>query len=181
MAAVARRGGVEGGVGGELFGGRIERVHLATGKVETLYRECNGHALRGPNDIVFDKHGGFYFTDLGKVRHTDMDRGGVFYSDTAGNHPKVVAHPAMTPNGVALSPDGRTLYFYNGRGAFVGLSFSSGPDGKPQLGAERTLYNRGYVRNWTMSPDGSSLIFIDTARLLRLLGLEVVLNLQPGS
>ena len=98
--------------------------------------------------------------------------------------PTPTSRIAVSGNGGRLpvwSGDGRTLYFYNGRGAFVGLSFSTGPDGKPRLGAERTLYNRGYVRNWTMSPDGSSLIFIDTARLLRLLGLEVVLNLQPGS
>lgn len=98
--------------------------------------------------------------------------------------PTPTSRIAVSGNGGRLpvwSGDGRTLYFYNGRGAFVGLSFATGPDGKPVLGAERTLYNRGYVRNWTMSPDGSSLIFIDTARLLRLLGLEVVLNLQPGS
>ena len=44
--------------------GRIERVDIATGVIETLYTACDGHALRGPNDIVFDAHGGFYFTDL---------------------------------------------------------------------------------------------------------------------
>ena len=31
-----------------------------------LYNECNGHKLSAPNDLVFDKAGGFYFTDLGK-------------------------------------------------------------------------------------------------------------------
>lgn len=100
-------------------GGRIERVNLSTGRFERVLDHVDGVALRGPNDIVFDKHGGFYFTDLGKVRHTDMDRGGVFYSDTAGNHPKVVAHPAMTPNGVALSPDEQTLYYAETEGARV--------------------------------------------------------------
>ncbi|WP_309671269.1 protein kinase [Gemmatimonas sp.] len=98
--------------------------------------------------------------------------------------PTPTSRTAASGNGGRLpvwSGDGRMLYFYNGKGSFVGLPFSAGTNGKPVLGAERTLYNRGYVRNWTMSPDGSSLIFIDTARLLRLLGLEVVLNLQPGS
>src|SRR5579862_950519 len=54
-------------------GGRLERVDLATGAVEILYRECNGNQLRGPNDLVCDAHGGIYFTDLGKRRARDMD------------------------------------------------------------------------------------------------------------
>src|SRR5215212_1206367 len=38
-------------------GGRIERVDLDSGEVEVLYRECDGHDLRGPNDLVFDREG----------------------------------------------------------------------------------------------------------------------------
>src|SRR5579863_7538568 len=53
-------------------GGRIERVDLATGAVECLYRACGAVPLKGPNDIVFDRQGGFYFTDLGKVRAREM-------------------------------------------------------------------------------------------------------------
>jgi gluconolactonase len=45
-------------------GGRIERVNLATGRAERLYDAADGAALCGPNDIVFDAEGGFYFTDL---------------------------------------------------------------------------------------------------------------------
>ena len=48
-------------------GGSIQRVDIKSGKVETLYTECNGRQLRGPNDIVFDAAGGFWFTDFGKV------------------------------------------------------------------------------------------------------------------
>ena len=48
-------------------GGRLERVDLATGRFERLFDAVDGIGLRGPNDIVFDAHGGFYFTDLGKV------------------------------------------------------------------------------------------------------------------
>ena len=46
-------------------GGRIERVDLTTGEVSVVYAECEGHELRGPNDIVFDAQGGFWFTDHG--------------------------------------------------------------------------------------------------------------------
>jgi len=98
-------------------GGRIERVDLATGKVETLYTECNGNKLRGPNDLVFDGKGGFYFTDLGKVRAREMDRGGIYYAKADGSMIREVAFPAITPNGIGLSPDGNTLYYAETEGA----------------------------------------------------------------
>src|SRR5690606_17375978 len=47
-------------------GGSIQRVDLSNGAVETLYTECDGVPLHGPNDIVFDGAGGFWFTDFGK-------------------------------------------------------------------------------------------------------------------
>ena len=98
-------------------GGRIDRVNLATGRFERVYDAVDGIALRGPNDIVFDAHGGFYFTDLGKVRAHDMDRGGVFYGQPDGSGVRAVARPVMTPNGIGLSPDGKTLYYAETEGA----------------------------------------------------------------
>jgi gluconolactonase len=47
-------------------GGSIQRLDPKTGAAKLLYAECDGHKLSAPNDIVFDKQGGFYFTDLGK-------------------------------------------------------------------------------------------------------------------
>lgn len=91
-------------------GGRIEKVDLATGKVETLYMAGPNHKLNGPNDLVFDAHGGFYFTDLGKVREREQDRGCVYYAKADGSSIKEVAFPLMTPNGCGLSPDGKVLY-----------------------------------------------------------------------
>jgi len=91
-------------------GGRIERVDIDTGKVERLYDSCDGFGLRGPNDIVFDSHGGFYFTDLGKGRERDADHGGVYYALADGSKIVTVAYPLSNANGVGLSPDGNTLY-----------------------------------------------------------------------
>ncbi len=91
-------------------GGRIERVDLDSGKVEVLYTECDGVTLKGPNDIVFDDKGGFWFTDLGKVYGRQMDRGAVYYARTDGSLIREAVHPLITPNGIGLSPDGRTLY-----------------------------------------------------------------------
>ena len=92
-------------------GGRIERVDLATGAVETLYADGDfGCTLRGPNDIVFDGQGGFWFTDHGKTRTRERDVTGIFYAKADGSHLEEVVFPSENPNGIGLSPDGRTLY-----------------------------------------------------------------------
>ena len=98
------------GTPADYSGGRIERVDPATGAVRVLYDRCGDHKLCGPNDIVFDRHGGFYFTDLGKARARDRDWGGVYYALPDGSRIVEVAHPVMSPNGIGLSPDERTLY-----------------------------------------------------------------------
>lgn len=90
--------------------GRIEQVDLDAGTVKTLYDSCDGVHLKGPNDIVFDDKGGFWFTDLGKTYGRLMDRGAVYYARTDGSMIREAIYPIMTPNGVGLSPDGRMLY-----------------------------------------------------------------------
>ena len=91
-------------------GGRIQRVDLATGAVEDVYTHCDGRPLRGPNDIVFDTDGGFWFTDHGKLRERDRDRTGVFYARPDGSLIREVIFPLDAPNGIGLSPDGSRLY-----------------------------------------------------------------------
>jgi gluconolactonase len=85
-------------------------VDLKTGRFETLYRTVGQHMLRGPNDIVFDRQGGFWFTDNGKGRDRDLDRGGVYYAKTDGSFISEVVYPMLTPNGLGLSPDEDVLY-----------------------------------------------------------------------
>ena len=91
-------------------GGRIERVNLDTGSVETLYEACNGERLKGPNDLVFDQTGGFWFTDHGKTRPRDRDRTGVFYAQPDGASISEVIFPMEAPNGIGLSADERTVF-----------------------------------------------------------------------
>lgn len=91
-------------------GGRIETIDPATGTVAVLHDRCGANPLRGPNDIVFDRHGGFYFSDLGKSRARDRDHGGLYYARADGSRIVEVAYPILTPNGVGLSPDGHTVY-----------------------------------------------------------------------
>lgn len=91
-------------------GGWIDRVDLTTGEHSVLYHECDGTPFTGPNDIVFDHTGGFWFTDLGKTHPNAWDKGGVYYARADGSGVQRKIWPMLTPNGVGLSPDGSTLY-----------------------------------------------------------------------
>jgi gluconolactonase len=93
------------------IGGRIQRVDIATGTVTDLYTHCGTTALRAPNDIVFDKQGGFYFTDHGTRSERSADRTGIYYAKPDGSFIEEVAFPTDGPNGIGLSPDENTLYW----------------------------------------------------------------------
>jgi gluconolactonase len=93
------------------IGGRIQRVDIATGTVTDLYTHCGETQLRAPNDIVFDKQGGFYFTDHGTRTERSADRTGIYYAKPDGSFIEEVAFPTDGPNGIGLSPDEKTLYW----------------------------------------------------------------------
>jgi gluconolactonase len=90
--------------------GAIQRVNPATGAFETLYDSCDGQPLRGPNDIVFDALGGFYFTDLGKSTAEYVHHGAFYYAQADGSRITRVHAPMITPNGIGLSPDDKTVH-----------------------------------------------------------------------
>ncbi|WP_142781821.1 SMP-30/gluconolactonase/LRE family protein [Agrobacterium sp. T29] len=99
-------------------GGSIDVVDLATGSVSRLYDRCGEHMLKGPNDLVFDGQGGFWFTDMGKRRLRTMDLGAVYWASCDGTQIVEVITGLISPNGIGLSPDGKTLYVaetYTGR------------------------------------------------------------------
>ena len=91
-------------------GGSIQRIDPKTGDTKLLYTHCGAHKLSAPNDIVFDKEGGFYFTDLGKRYARNRDHGGLYYALPDGSKITEIAYPIVTPNGVGLSPDEKTVY-----------------------------------------------------------------------
>ncbi|VTU22975.1 SMP-30/gluconolactonase/LRE family protein [Variovorax sp. PBL-E5] len=93
-------------------GGWIDVVDHRTGKHERLYTACGDIPLRAPNDIVFDRHGGFWFTDIGKAfkGRTERDRGAVYYARADGSMIRRAIFPLEGPNGIGLSPDEQTVY-----------------------------------------------------------------------
>ncbi|MEQ1955931.1 SMP-30/gluconolactonase/LRE family protein [Mesorhizobium yinganensis] len=99
-------------------GGSVDVVDLESARVERLYDRCGEYLLRGPNDLVFDSAGGMWFTDMGKRRQRDMDLGAVYWAAADGSEIREVISGLISPNGIALSPDGSTLYVaetYTGR------------------------------------------------------------------
>src|ERR1700723_3442397 len=86
-------------------GGSIQRVDMQSGKVETVVDKCGEHALRGPNDLVFDRHGGLWFSDLGKRRAREVEVGGFYYLKPGMKEIVEVVHGVLPANGIGLSPD----------------------------------------------------------------------------
>ncbi|WP_332764146.1 SMP-30/gluconolactonase/LRE family protein [Phenylobacterium sp.] len=91
-------------------GGMIQRFDLATGALTTLYDACDGRRLIGPNDIVFDKQGGFWFTDHGCSTPEGRKFGAVYYAKTDGSHISRQRDHIISPNGIGLSPDESAVY-----------------------------------------------------------------------
>jgi gluconolactonase len=94
----------------EHVGGSIQRVDIATGKVETLYDSCDGKRLVGPNDLVFDRTGGFWFTDHGCSTPEGRKFGALYYARTDGSSITRLRDHFVSPNGVGLSPDEDVVY-----------------------------------------------------------------------
>jgi gluconolactonase len=81
----------------------IQRVEPDTGTVRVLYTEADGIPLVGPNDLVFDDTGNFWFTDfLGDA---------ILYASLDGRHISRHVTDVPNPNGIGLSPDQSVLYW----------------------------------------------------------------------
>ena len=101
----------------DMFGHRVVEVDPATGRVvRVVLDKVNGKPIDGPNDLVMDAKGGLYITDPQFTPEAQKSQPGkqVYYVAPDGTA-KVVIGPGeyAMPNGVELSPDGKTLYVNN--------------------------------------------------------------------
>ena len=108
--------GVALGPGGALFvtnNGGSEAGYIQVispqGAVEVLYPNCDGEPFLSPNDLAFDAHGGFYFTDPGPISREGIKFGHLYYALADGSLVKRLQHIFFHPNGLALTEDGSTL------------------------------------------------------------------------
>ena len=101
----------------DMFGHRVVEVNPATGRVvRVLLERVDGRPIDGPNDLVMDAKGGLYITDPQFTPDATKSQPGkqVYYLAPDGTA-RVVIGPGefAMPNGVELSPDGKTLYVDN--------------------------------------------------------------------
>jgi gluconolactonase len=92
---------------------RITRTDLVTGDVDVLTDNFEGKKYNAPNDIAACTNGQIFFTDpcYGDRTTMELDHDSVFRIDVDGSVVKVITQPKIQrPNGIALSPDERTLY-----------------------------------------------------------------------
>jgi gluconolactonase len=137
---------------GSDFGGRcVSRWDVKNHKRTVIADKYQGKKFNAPNDLVIDRKGRIYFSDpryLGDEPR-ELEYRAVYRIDTDGTVVEVT-HDAEKPNGVALSPDEKTLYVIdhnNGtdkidptkpapeHGAMKIYAFPLGPDGL--VGGER--------------------------------------------
>src|SRR4051812_45006381 len=102
--------------GGEQGPGRrrVVRTEMKTGKVTVLTDKYDGKRYNSPNDCCVDGKGRVWFTDprYGADRtDLEMDVEGVYCIDSAGRVRRMLTQKEVDrPNGIAVAPDGKTLY-----------------------------------------------------------------------
>ncbi|WP_228851779.1 SMP-30/gluconolactonase/LRE family protein [Aegicerativicinus sediminis] len=135
--------------GADFGGRRIVKTDMKTGKSTIVSGLFNDRPFNAPNDLVIDNNGRIYFTDpryFGK-EPINQPVDGVYRIDTDGTVHLIIAN-ASKPNGIAISPDYKTLYVanfdFNGTSNFLPGDFK-GP-------ASETS---GAILEYTLLPDGN--------------------------
>jgi gluconolactonase len=123
---------------------RVTRSSGAAGAPTTpIAATYDAKPFNAPNDVIVRSDGNVYFTDPKYGGGLSQDDEAVYRIDVAGNVGRV-AHDFVKPNGIALSPDGATLYVVDngsdqlmsapvdgagGVGTFTMLAAAAGGDG----------------------------------------------------
>ncbi|HEY2355870.1 MAG TPA: SMP-30/gluconolactonase/LRE family protein [Phenylobacterium sp.] len=133
-------------------GGRIQRMDLRTGKVETLFDSIDSKPLIAPDDLVFDRAGGLWVTEFGLGQGT----GALYYAAPGGKTLTLARGGMNAPNGVGVSPDGKLLHVSMGTGLYAfdiagpgKLAATTYPDGR-QAG----LYQGSFADSLRLQADG---------------------------
>ena len=93
---------------------RLVRTDLKTGKIEVLTDRFEGKRFNSPNDVVVDGKARIWFTDpyYSEDRDTlELPDEAVYRIDPDGTVSRVLTQPQIErPNGLAVTPDDRTLF-----------------------------------------------------------------------
>jgi len=142
--------------GANTGGGRRVSVTETDGSVRTLADGYKGKRFNSPNDVAVDRQGRVYVSDPRYVgdEPRELDFEGVFRIDPDGSVHRLET-TAHKPNGLAVSPDGKTLYVADSgkaRQALLALDLADG-----RVSSPRVLYDCGSARGidgMTVTADG---------------------------
>lgn len=97
---------------------RVTATDLKTGKIDVQAEKFEGKAFNSPNDVAVDKSGRVYVSDPRYVgdEPRELDFEAVFRIDPDGKVTRLDTG-AFKPNGVVVSPDGKTLYVADNGGS----------------------------------------------------------------
>ena len=141
--------GAEQGPGGRR---RVVRTDMATGEVTVLTDRFEGKRYNSPNDVCVDPQGRIWFTDpyyMEDRSSLELDVEAVYRIDLDGKVARVLGPPQIErPNGLAVTPDGSTLYLIDSNPRPGGnrkvWAFAITPDGS--LGDRRLVFDFGKGR-----------------------------------
>lgn len=100
----------------DMMGHRVVEMTTKGQVVRVLADKYEGKPIDGPNDVVTDAKGGFYFTDPQITREPEKSQPGraIYYVSAEGKITRLTEpNEFAMPNGIVLAPDGKTLYINN--------------------------------------------------------------------
>lgn len=108
--------------GADYGGRRVTRTDLRTGKAEIIAGLFEGRPFNSPNDITIDEKGRIYFSDPRYLGHEPVNQPvmGVYRIDPDRTIHRIITD-AGKPNGVAVSPDQKTLYVVSNDNGALGF------------------------------------------------------------
>lgn len=127
------------------------------GEYITLADKFNGKKFNSPNDLAIKKNGDIYFTDppygLKDDKDKELNFNGVFKASQIGEVTMLV-DSLTRPNGIAFSPDEKTLYVGNSDPDKV-FVYAFQVDAKGSLSKPRIFFDAsGYKNTGPGLPDG---------------------------
>ena len=108
--------------GADFGGRRVTRTDMTTGKSEIIAGLYEGRPFNAPNDITIDEKGRIYFSDPRYLGHEPIDQPimAVYRIDPDGSIHRIITD-AGKPNGVAVSPDQKSIYVVSNDNGMTGI------------------------------------------------------------
>ena len=108
--------------GADHGGRRVTRTDMKTGKCYIVAALFEGRPFNAPNDLTIDDQGRIYFSDPRYLGHEAIDQPvqAVYRIDPDGSVHRIITD-AGKPNGVAISPDQKTLYVVSNDNGTTGI------------------------------------------------------------